>query len=187
MYILWWSSIKLNKKILQICLWFSKNTVWACKTNSNKQDNYYTYLISGVLQFPVIFIQYHPQSKACHYNAMAQISEHHSKQKRKGNDGIWSCREKKKYHKNINFGRDNHRRTTIKYHLSFIHYTDAESRKYYQSQISWHHLLHTFEVTIGELQFKCWFFLYRCTRCHPYKTMYLFSTFYTFCELGFLT
>ena len=56
-----------------------------------QQSTYNKYLISGVLQFTVIFVQHHPQSKAGHYGAMAQISKHHSKQKGKCDDGVRSC------------------------------------------------------------------------------------------------
>ncbi len=48
------------------------------------------YLISGFLQFAVILIENHPQSKQRHDDAVPEVSKHHSKQEGKGNDCIWS-------------------------------------------------------------------------------------------------
>lgn len=50
-----------------------------------------SYLITGPFLLLILFRQHHPQGEEAHYHPVAEVAEHHSKQKGECDDGVGSC------------------------------------------------------------------------------------------------
>lgn len=48
----------------------------------------WAHLVSGAVQFGVVFRQHHPQGKHGHDQTMSTVSKHHRKQEGEGDDGV---------------------------------------------------------------------------------------------------